>query len=319
MNVRQAQYLIAVCEEGSVSGAARRLRVSQPALSQTIQAAEREIGMKIFNRSANLPFLTYAGEKYLAAARRLLALEVNLEREMMELQNSPEGKLRIGISTLRAMFLLPKILPRFMEEFPGVELELLESGTSDLDESVLEGKVDLAFLLSAEPTYPDLVYITLCRERMLLIAGAETELAKTREPYTGVQIQEARNERFISLRRGHGVRTLQDRMFYENRIAPKILFETGSPEAARRLALVCGAVTLFPETLLNTASFDAVAPGVWFPVLGSHYLRDFFLCFHRGSYLSRYMQRFISLTRDVFLDLPTGPVVPSGGEPQIIP
>ena len=85
MNYRQAEHLLAVYEEGSVSRAASRLGVSQPAISQTIQTAEREIGMRIFQRGPDGRSLTYAGEKYLSAARRLMALEGNLGRELQEL------------------------------------------------------------------------------------------------------------------------------------------------------------------------------------------------------------------------------------------
>ena len=62
MNVRQAQYLIAVFEEGSISGAAKRLYISQPALSQTIQMVEKELGARIFDRTTTPISLTYAGE-----------------------------------------------------------------------------------------------------------------------------------------------------------------------------------------------------------------------------------------------------------------
>ncbi len=303
MNLRQAQHLLAVWEEGSVSRAAARLGVSQPAISQTIQMAEREIGMKIFSRGTQGPFLTYAGEKYLAAARKMMGLEANLDRELQEIRGDLSGKLRIGISTMRAMFLLPQVLPEFLEQHPGVELEMLETGTSNLDGCLLDGKVDLAFLLSVERIHPDLEYITLCREQMLLVAGAGTPIAQSREPFSTINIQEARNERFISMRPGHGVRTLQDRMFYENRMAPRILMETGSAEAARRLAIVCNAVTLFPETLMDIGVTDAERGGVWFRISGSHYLRDFFLCYHKNSYRPQYIQDFIASTRRFFQEL----------------
>ena len=150
MNIRQAQYLITVYEEGSISNAAKRLYISQPALSQTIQIVEKEIGARIFNRNTTPISLTYAGEKYLATARKLIALETNLHREIMEIRQESSGKLRVAISTLRSMALLPRILPRFMKEYPAVELEVVEVGSTSMDDLVLTGKVDLALLLSRE-------------------------------------------------------------------------------------------------------------------------------------------------------------------------
>lgn len=300
MNLRQAEHLLAVYEEGSVSRAANRLGVSQPAVSQTIQMAEREIGMKIFRRGPNGRFLTYAGEKYLAAARQLIALEGNLGRELQELRGEHRGKLRIGVSVTRAMFILPQILPDFLERHQGVELELTEAGTSDLDFLLLDGRVDLAFLLSVENIHPDLEYITLCRDQLLLVAGADTAIARSRATGDTINIQEARDEAFISLLPGHGVRSLQDRIFYDNRMSPRILMETSSPEVARRLAIVCGAVALFPETLMPPEASDSSPEGAWFRVGGSYYLRDFFLCYPKNTFLPQYMQDFITATRDYF-------------------
>ena len=300
MNLRQAEHLLAVYEEGSVSQAANRLGISQPAISQTIQMAEREIGMSIFRRGPHGRALTYAGEKYLATARQLIALEGSLDRELRELRGESQGKLRIGISVTRAMFLLPQVLPSFLERHQGVELELVEAGTSDLDFLLLDGRVDLAFLLSVEKIHPDLEYITLCRDQLLLIAGADTAIARSRAPGDTINIQEARDEAFISLLPGHGVRSLQDRIFYDNRMSPRILMETSSPEVARRLAIVCGAVALFPETLMPPEASDSSPAGVWFRVGGSHYLRDFFLCYPKNTFLPQYMQDFIAATRDYF-------------------
>ena len=295
MNVRQAQYLIAVFEEGSISGAAKRLYITQPALSQTIQMAEKEIGAQIFDRSTSPISLTYVGEKYLAAARKLVALEENLRREITEIRQETSGRLRVGISTLRSMAILPRVLPRFFRLYPSVELEVEETGSSSMEQLVLGGKVDLALLLSRDQVLEELSYVFLCRERLLLFAGPETALAKRIPPYTGIPISEAGEERFISVRPGHGTRTTQDHMFEEYHMAPRILFETHSVEVARRLAITCNAVALFPETLLSNWIQPA---GIYYPILGDQFLRELYFCYSRDSYVPRYMSDFIQITRE---------------------
>ena len=295
MNIRQAQYLLTVYEEGSISGAAKRLYISQPALSQTIQIVEKEIGARIFNRGTTPISLTYAGEKYLSTARKLIALETNLQREIMEIRQESSGKLRLGISTLRSMALLPRILPRFMQEYPAVELEVVETGSTSMDDLVLTGKVDMALLLTREKVLEDLTYIPLCRERLLLFAGPETELAKTTPPYTGITIDRAKNERFISVHPGHGTRTTQDHMFAEYKMSPRILFETHSVEVARRLAIACNAVALFPETLLSNWTHPA---GIYYPILGDQFMRELYFCYNKNSYLPRFMADFIKITKE---------------------
>ena len=161
MNIRQAQYLIAVYEEGSISGAAKRLYITQPALSQTIQMVEKDIGARIFCRGTSPISLTPAGEKYIAAAHKLIALESGLYREIEEIRQETSGRLRVGISTLRSMSILPRVLPVFLQQYPSVELEIVESGSSSMDHLVLGGKVDMALLLSRSQVEEELVYISL--------------------------------------------------------------------------------------------------------------------------------------------------------------
>jgi len=295
MNVRQAQYLIAVYEEGSISGAAKRLYITQPALSQTVQMAEKEIGAQIFDRGTSPISLTHTGEKYIAAARKLVALEENLSREIAEIRQETSGRLRVGISTLRSMAILPRVLPRFFRLYPSVELEVEETGSSSMEELVLGGKVDLALLFSREPLTDRLSYVTLCQERLLLFAGPETALAKRIPPYTGITIDEAREERFISARPGHGTRAIQDHMFEEYHMSPRILFETHSVEVARRLAITCNAVALFPQSLLSNWIHPS---GIYYPILGDRFLRELYFCYSRDSYVPRYMSDFIRITRE---------------------
>lgn len=297
MNVRQAQYLIAVFEEGSISGAAKRLYISQPALSQTIQMVEKELGARIFDRTTSPISLTYAGEKYIEAARKLVALERNLRREIMEIRQETSGKLRVGISTLRSMALLPAILPVFMKKYPAVELEIVETGSANMDHLVLSGKVDLALLISRDKVSEELAYITLCRERFLLFAGPETNLAKTIPPYTEITIDQARDEAFIAAHPGHGARTIQDHMFSEYRMSPRIIFETHSVEVARRLAIACNAVALYPETLLSSWTSPT---GIYYPILGDQFLRELYFCYNKSSYLPRYMADFITIAKEEY-------------------
>ena len=295
MNVRQAQYLIAVYEEGSISGAAKRLYITQPALSQTIQMVEKEIGARIFDRSTSPISLTYAGERYIATAKKLVALEEDLHREIQGIRQETSGRLRVGISTLRSMAVLPRVLPRFYRLYPSVELEVEETGSSSMDQLVLGGKVDLALLLSRSQVSEELCYVTLCRERLLLFAGPQTALAKRVPPYTGITIDEAREEQFISVRPGHGTRTTQDHMFQEYAMSPRVLFETHSVEVARRMAITCNAVALFPETLLTNWLRPA---GIYYPVLGDQFLRELYFCYHRDSYVPRYLSDFIRITKE---------------------
>lgn len=299
MNIRRARYMATIYECRSISAAAKKLYVSQPSLSQTIQLVEKEIGVKIFDRSTSPLSLTYAGEKYMESVRCLLEVETNLERQLQEIKNEESGRIRIGISTLRGATFLPKILPRFVQKYPAVDLEIVETGSSRMNELLLQDKVDLAFLISLPEKYQEINYLTLCHEKMVLYAGKNTALAKHILPYTQINITEAANETFVSLKPGHGVRTLQDRMFFENNMKPKIFLETDSAVLAKNLAISCDMVALYPETMMTKMLPEPEdEPELYYPIAGERYAREFYLCYSKSAYLPKYFRDFIDITRN---------------------
>ena len=107
MNTRQIQYAIALSELGNFSKVAQQLDISQPALSKQIIHLEKELGIRIFNRDTTPLTLTPAGEFFLREARKLLHKEEQLLRTMARFRTGERGRLAIGISPFRSMYLLP--------------------------------------------------------------------------------------------------------------------------------------------------------------------------------------------------------------------
>ena len=85
MNIKHAQYMLTVLQEGNITNAAKKLYISQPSLSQMIKLVENNLGTPIFNRSTDPITLTYAGQRYMDAARQVLAINENLKKEIEEI------------------------------------------------------------------------------------------------------------------------------------------------------------------------------------------------------------------------------------------
>ena len=197
MNEKHMQYILAVLKEGSFTAAARKLYISQPSLSQAIKAAETSLGAAIFDRSTDPVSLTPAGRLYVEAADQISSISSNLKKQVEELNREESGLLRLGISVQRGMELLPVLYPRFRAQFPHVSLTLTEQGSANLEETVLEGAVDIA-LLTAYPRYEGLVYELLKEERLVLLVNKSCRLAKRIAPGTPIDLREAADEEFLS-------------------------------------------------------------------------------------------------------------------------
>ena len=137
MNLKHAQYMMPILQEGSITAAAKKLFISQPSLSQMVKLVETNLGTAVFNRTTEPLSLTPAGEKYMEAAGQILAIHANLEREIEEIRAEEHGKIKFGIPVQRGMMLLPLALPRFFEAYPHVTVELFEQGSSLMEHMVM--------------------------------------------------------------------------------------------------------------------------------------------------------------------------------------
>lgn len=136
-------YVQEIARTGSFSQAAANLYVSQPSLSASIKRLEERIGEPLFHRDCHPITLTRCGEEYLRAARRIDMAEEDFTAFLEEYRSCAAGKLVIGGSNLNISFVLPVLLERFVREYPGIDLELVEGNIAQLQQLLLEGRVDL--------------------------------------------------------------------------------------------------------------------------------------------------------------------------------
>jgi len=297
MNLKHIQYVLTVLQEGSITSAAKKLYVSQPSLSQMIKLVENNLGAAIFNRSTDPLTLTYAGEKYVEAAKQVLAINNNLSREIEEINHEDHGSIRLGVPVQRAMQVLPYVLPRFLEQYPFVSLQLHEHGSATLESMILEGSLDLA-CLTTYPRHEELRYILIEDEDLVLLTSKNTDIAKRIPSGTQISIVEAKNERFISSKPGHSVRATQDRLFATYDIRPKILLETTSIEVAKRTTLACNAVSICPINYIEMSPEMHPYCSVY-PIKGIENRRSFYVCHRKDLYLTKYMKDFVQILTEV--------------------
>ena len=292
MNERQIKYMLTIFREGSISRAAEVLYVSQPSVSQMVRKVEEELRADLFVRHTNPLVLTPAGECYMQAARAIQSVQQNLDRQLEEIRLGTRGSIRLGMPLQRSLELLPDIFPRFHARYPAVNLKLTESGSDALETMLLNHQLDIACLTTSAKTNP-LNYILVSREELVLLASKNTALAGRVEDGTPIDIREAEEEAFISLRSGHSTRITQDRLFADAHISPEILFETESVEVAKHAAGPCQAVFLCPKNYIDISP-EVRKTCVVYPVVGVEQGRHFYICHRKDQYLTHYM---VELTR----------------------
>ena len=141
MDFRELTYITAVADERSVTEAAKRLYISQPSLSYILTKTEQELGVKLFDRKKTPLTLTYAGEVYVEHAKEILRIRDNMKRELSDIGHGKKGRINLGIPNERAGYMLAKVMPLFKEQYPNIEIHLVESRSAELVRNLLNDKI----------------------------------------------------------------------------------------------------------------------------------------------------------------------------------
>lgn len=296
MNLKQAHYVRTIAQCGSLTAAAKKLYVSQPSLSQMLRQIEDEIGLPIFDRSVSPFRITYAGEKYLAAADTILAANAQLESQLREIKHEHSGRLRLGISVSRALQVLPLVLPIFTQKYPHVTLELTETGSASLEELLRRGEIDLA-MAAIESTGTNMTYELIEKETIGILAGKGSQIARRMISGAAVTLEDARDDSFISLQEGHSIRVVQDRLFRRHGFSPNVLLESDTLEVGKRVALQAGACMLLPNIYVD--DYVRQKQGKFFPLANYDNHRHFYACYRKDEFIPKYTRDFIQITTSV--------------------
>ncbi|GAA5497318.1 hydrogen peroxide-inducible genes activator [Rubritalea halochordaticola] len=144
MELRQLRYFVTAVEMGSISKAAEACRVAQPSLSQQISALEHELGVQVLERSSRGVRPTPEGEKVLEHARKMLLEGETLQAELSGLGKEIRGSLRMGVIPTVAPYLIGELLLELKQNYPGLDLELVEDRTQVLIERLSKGDIECA-------------------------------------------------------------------------------------------------------------------------------------------------------------------------------
>lgn len=152
MDLRQLRYFLTIVEEGSLSRAAARLHVAQPALSIHIRNMEADLGSQLLFRSPRGVIATEAGQILVRHARMILAQIALAEEEIRGQREEPEGEVRLGLPATLGQLLAVPLLTAAHQHYPKVRLKISEAMSGFVLEWLTEARVDLAMLYVEFPS-----------------------------------------------------------------------------------------------------------------------------------------------------------------------
>lgn len=255
MNFLNIEYFLVAAKELNFSKAAEKLYISPQSLSTHIAKLENELGVDLFYRDHPMR-LTYAGEILVKCGQEILDKKKQTVDELKDIADSKRGKLAIGLSPIRGLVFLPLILPKFSEEYPGVEIKVLEAPTSKLDSALANGEIDV--MISLLPfSNSDVETIRLVNEEILMLIPEK--ILDRFFPDNKDEVLSRLNDKldlgllkdcpFLMLRSENRVRTIADKVLSQHGVKPNVAVELDNIGTLLELSKNGMGITFYPHTL----------------------------------------------------------------------
>lgn len=248
MNLQQLTVFRAVCETGSFSQAAGRVRLAQSAVSYHVKSLEHDLGMALFKRVKTRVYLTDKGKQLAGHAERILDLVANVQREMRG-SESLSGELRFGLGVSSLGSLLPSYVRRLKRACPGIRFRLTTGSTPQILELLHSGGADMGIVslpIQDREIWTSALFYE--EEDMLVVVGRKGPFARR----SAISPAELKGVPLILYDRSTATRASLDDFFKLAGISPVIFMEADREETILSLVRSGLGATIFPRCFLST-------------------------------------------------------------------
>lgn len=302
MTFQQLEYVLVVAEERSFSKAAKKLYIAQPSLSQYIISIEKNIGVQLFDRSVTPIKLTYAGELFVKSAKEILKLKKQLDDSMADMADLKSGRLVVGVSHLRNSSLMPQVLPKFKERFPGVNLELKEGSIAELEVETVNGNIDI--FIGSLPIGDSFSYEVVDEEKLLLAVPPNHPInEKYKKVSKGlieeivVDLKDVEEEPFVLLRPEQNLHKMAVKLCKKAGFNPKIQIENKTIDSTIAMVLAGLGISIIPDSIIKYGNL-AHNP-VYYTIKDDEAKRKLVVAFKKNKELSKSAMEFIEVLKEV--------------------
>ena len=250
--LRQLQYFIAVAEQGTVSGAAQALSISQSSVTEAVKELESDLGVILFERHSRGLTITHDGHQFLRHATNILTQVSDARRAFSDKKEETRGSLNLGVTSLVAGYVLSDLLRRYRRAYPGVDVSAIEDNGSYLEHLLIGGELDIAVMT-----------ISNLRDRMAL----QAEIIET-SPYRLwlplghklggadiISVRDIAQEPLIMLTVDE-IEENTGKLLLALGARPHVAFRTRSVEAVRSLVATGAGVALLPDLVYRPWSLE---------------------------------------------------------------
>ncbi|WP_051014022.1 MULTISPECIES: LysR family transcriptional regulator [unclassified Dehalobacter] len=242
MEIKQLKTFSAVAKTGSFSNASELLGYAQPTVTTHIKLLEDELKLKLFERLGHKIKLTEEGKQLLYYAENIIKFSSEALSSFSE-KNTKIGKITIGANESFSVVRLPIILKNFIQKYPNAEVNLKFGSVKEIYEALHNNEADIAFFLTREVSYSDLVVETLIEEDIVAVVPPNHPLTLK----SSVSILDFENQDLIITQENCTYRAMIQELLSERNIHPHSIIGINNIYAIKQLVMSGLGIAILPR------------------------------------------------------------------------
>jgi len=286
MTLRHMKIFVSVCSENSITLAARKLYISQPAVSNAIKELEDYYGIPLFDRISKKLYITEAGKNMYNYALHINSLFEELEATIKNSDTS--GTLRIGASITIGTHFMPDYISEFSLKFPDVQTYVTIDSSDIIERMVLDNKLDFA-LIEGVIHSENIITKDFIKDELIVICNSENPLLRKEI----VSINDLSTQNFLMRERNSGTRELAESILLLHNLSLNPLWESSSTEAIIHGVSKGVGISILPLQLVQESIERNQISRL--EVNGLEFNRQYHIIYHKNKYLTSVALEFIKL------------------------
>jgi DNA-binding transcriptional LysR family regulator len=285
-DVRILRYFRLVAQTGTFTGAARKLKLTQSAVSQQIINLEREIGTPLLIRSSKSVRLTTAGEIFLQCATHVLDSLDRVRDLLANEADSNSGRLSLAVPATFCHWMLPYLIDEFHKRFPAIQLCVVMTDVSVAMQRLAHREIDIALIPTAVE-HKSLAMAPLGKDELVAVVSTRNPLASNER----LLASDLKDQRIIMPPPGNLRFVPWDNFLIQSGVFPRVVVETDDLELAKTLVRQDVGITIAPRwsVAVEVQRGDSVA----LPIGPSGVFRDWYLAYHHATPLAGPRRSFL--------------------------
>lgn len=294
MTIQQMEAIIALVEEGSFVRAAKKMLLTQPALTKNIKNAEDCLGARLANRSSTGVSLTPEGKILYNYARRMVRLRDEAKEKVLALRKESGGNIYLSASTIPATYLLPRALSDFNKANADIHIYIKTADSEEAMNMVLDNEAEMG-VIGKHPLNKKLKADALWKDRLVLVVSRNHAWCKKKT----ITLAELLNEPFVIREKGSATRELFESCLKKSKSTSHVLSnicgELGSSEAVKEAVIAGWGVSVISIHAVSRELSQGLLYEI--PIRGFAMERNFYLIYRRQFDFRPFHKTFIGFIK----------------------